>query len=52
MPEVLRAGVINKDKKKVDQSDIIAHRGVERITAYSTRVNRRGKETKDRITPP
>ena len=52
MPEVLRAVVVTKDKKEVDQSDMVAHCGVERIAAYRIRVNKQGKEIKDRITPP
>ena len=48
MPEVLRAVVVSKGKREVDWSGMVAHRGVERIAAYSISVNRRGKEIKNK----
>ena len=44
-PEVLRAVVFILDKKEMHQSDMVTHRGVKRIAAYSirVRVNKQGK---------
>ena len=36
-PEVLRAVVVIMDKKTAHQSDMVTHRGVKRIAAYSIR---------------